>query len=141
MLGRVDGFRAVLCVFFFLMIRRPPRSTRTDTLFPYTTLFRSRSAPAAGRRWSHRCARGGCGGRRRIHTAPRSEEHTSELQSLMRISYAVFCLKKKKNNTTTKTINSTQQPKNHTTTHTVQNEIAKTRLATVKKKSQQDKRH
>src|SRR3546814_16545934 len=81
---------------FFLMIRRPPRSTRTDTLFPYTTLFRSlpgdrhqqvghpqgRAADAAGR------------------AAPgvRSEEHTSELQSLMRISYAVFCLTK---NTTT----------------------------------------
>src|SRR3546814_17951123 len=77
--------------FFFLMIRRPPRSTRTDTLFPYTTLFRSRRAhlgaddegawglvAAMMTRWS------------------RSEEHTSELQSLMRISYAVFCLKKKK---------------------------------------------
>src|SRR3546814_3534436 len=76
------------------MIRRPPRSTRTDTLFPYTTLFRSRrglgcflvcgrSAPVTARLCARRCAR-------------RSEEHTSELQSLMRISYAVFCLKKKK---------------------------------------------
>src|SRR3546814_3156763 len=130
--------------FFFLMIRRPPRSTRTDTLFPYTTLFRSR------RSWRRR--RSGCrhrGRRRRrnlIHRramargpkkhrktiwplaspdgaakggvpvagarywrgrhakwhgalaqlGERSEEHTSELQSLMRISYAVFCLKKKK---------------------------------------------
>src|SRR3546814_4507085 len=73
------------------MIRRPPRSTRTDTLFPYTTLFRS-GVP-------HACASTG--------TIPksssaanrnRSEEHTSELQSLMRISYAVFCLKKKKKN-------------------------------------------
>src|SRR3546814_1277938 len=90
------------------MIRRPPRSTRTDTLFPYTTLFRScwksgiqaiqgtgnprpsdmlhgktasgsSRAATASRLWGHR----------------RSEEHTSELQSLMRISYAVFCLKKK----------------------------------------------
>src|SRR3546814_2096433 len=76
------------------MIRRPPRSTRTDTLFPYTTLFRSRfrlrggldaQGPGAG-------AGGGAGQWR----DPRSEEHTSELQSLMRISYAVFCLKKKK---------------------------------------------
>src|SRR3546814_2872751 len=90
------------------MIRRPPRSTRTDTLFPYTTLFRSRRSDG----------RAGC--RREMHFAEetvlaerllcrsmvdptgfepvtsRSEEHTSELQSLMRISYAVFCLKKKK---------------------------------------------
>src|SRR3546814_7189835 len=71
---------------FFLMIRRPPRSTRTDTLFPYTTLFRSMRQP-----W--RCA---CRRRRRPRGGRlRSEEHTSELQSLMRISYAVFCLKKK----------------------------------------------
>src|SRR3546814_11798249 len=112
-----------LC-FFFLMIRRPPRSTRTDTLFPYTTLFRShpfsvwpeqeknrviermiaygkaavfgyRDIPGA-RPWSDM--------KELVATAsdvwepstkPRSEEHTSELQSLMRISYAVFCLKKK----------------------------------------------
>src|SRR3546814_9000657 len=78
------------------MIRRPPRSTRTDTLFPYTTLFRShcRSPRRCPRRWGrhgfHRCR---C---RAGSSAPRSEEHTSELQSLMRISYAVFCLKKKK---------------------------------------------
>src|SRR3546814_1818121 len=85
---------------FFLMIRRPPRSTRTDTLFPYTTLFRStcrrpqvhschsRPRPRPPRQVLHRwsaCSQAG-----------RSEEHTSELQSLMRISYAVFCLKKKK---------------------------------------------
>src|SRR3546814_1117494 len=98
------------------MIRRPPRSTRTDTLFPYTTLFRSRQPPrglsarppdrrAAG--GSHRHAALGPGrghllDLRRARAAPRpgrrdrSEEHTSELQSLMRISYAVFCLKKKK---------------------------------------------
>src|SRR3546814_1478764 len=75
---------------FFLMIRRPPRSTRTDTLFPYTTLFRShsRACPRNGRSTSGSC---------HWHRSPRrSEEHTSELQSLMRISYAVFCLKKKK---------------------------------------------
>src|SRR3546814_5300597 len=76
------------------MIRRPPRSTRTDTLFPYTTLFRS--TPPHGSAW---CAACGCGFRRPRchpwHCASRSEEHTSELQSLMRISYAVFCLKKK----------------------------------------------
>src|SRR3546814_3561338 len=78
------------------MIRRPPRSTRTDTLFPYTTLFRSarlalRIFRGAGRNT----------GNLRLSVLPlpsrrlRSEEHTSELQSLMRISYAVFCLKKK----------------------------------------------
>src|SRR3546814_3249539 len=74
---------------FFLMIRRPPRSTRTDTLFPYTTLFRSVGEGEAKLRERVRpfmaAMRHG-----------RSEEHTSELQSLMRISYAVFCLKKKK---------------------------------------------
>src|SRR3546814_11340415 len=102
--------------FFFLMIRRPPRSKRTDTLFPYTTLFRSqrsRRDRAGGdgrpRRSDRRRARGRGLQRlwRRLHARPpadrrrgdaaRSEEHTSELQSLMRISYAVFCLKKKKN--------------------------------------------
>src|SRR6056297_3714157 len=76
--------------FFFLMIRRPPRSTRTDTLFPYTTLFRSRPDEDLGHgRAAPRHPR-----------RPRSEEHTSELQSLRRISYAVFCLKKKKTNIT-----------------------------------------
>src|SRR3546814_1592500 len=78
--------------FFFLMIRRPPRSTRTDTLFPYTTLFRS-SARRAARSASNSPA--SCWRRRRRRARCRSEEHTSELQSLMRISYAVFCLKKK----------------------------------------------
>src|SRR3546814_1886918 len=72
------------------MIRRPPRSTRTDTLFPYTTLFRSLCRPgrasSAACRFRTECAR---------TPDERSEEHTSELQSLMRISYAVFCLKKK----------------------------------------------
>src|SRR3546814_5012069 len=79
---------------FFLMIRRPPRSTRTDTLFPYTTLFRSRvyypTEPDS-------CSAGVTYASHDVMVARhrRSEEHTSELQSLMRISYAVFCLKKK----------------------------------------------
>src|SRR3546814_1290032 len=103
----------LLFFFFFFMIRRPPRSTRTDTLFPYTTLFRSHDdvvqrhlaqremGLAIGKiapDEDHR--RAGC--RREQDQAGdvavdllRSEEHTSELQSLMRISYAVFCLKKK----------------------------------------------
>src|SRR3546814_1419312 len=106
-------------VFFFLMIRRPPRSTRTDTLFPYTTLFRSALAKegvslrddwvyhqelTAENAWS--CLRrifdgveqpdGLFAANDTTAIAARSEEHTSELQSLMRISYAVFCLKKKK---------------------------------------------
>src|SRR3546814_1570164 len=100
------------------MIRRPPRSTRTDTLFPYTTLFRS--GPGGSPRRSLRSPRTGFwagllleqvdGSTRDLQlglelgdlllrgcqSALRSEEHTSELQSLMRISYAVFCLKKKK---------------------------------------------
>src|SRR3546814_7677418 len=89
---------------FFLIIRRPPRSTRTDTLFPYTTLFRSRPAhafpPLPGWQRSRDCgacpsSRRPCANRAGIRPI-RSEEHTSELQSLMRISYAVFCLKKKK---------------------------------------------
>src|SRR3546814_6948381 len=118
------------------MIRRPPRSTRTDTLFPYTTLFRSagRAAPRLGARGGGRPHAGAAAGPRRqaarlcraaadhgghgpavpcdpglaaegVRPAParpggrgRSEEHTSELQSLMRISYAVFCLKTKNKN-------------------------------------------
>src|SRR3546814_2910566 len=99
------------------MIRRPPRSTRTDTLFPYTTLFRS-AFRAAIRTVRHESLRSGGVAlseskwpfnHRLLIAAPpwqaghmiadrvlfRSEEHTSELQSLMRISYAVFCLKKK----------------------------------------------
>src|SRR3546814_1823138 len=126
--------RACLCCcFFFLRIRRPPRSTRTDTLFPYTTLFRSVietdhqigsgricradvallrqfigneigilgkfKAAAELRIISHHGEALPLGGRQLLE---RSEEHTSELQSLMRISYAVFCLKTK-NNTTNKT--------------------------------------
>src|SRR3546814_3018800 len=96
---------------FFLMIRRPPRSTRTDTLFPYTTLFRSFTEPGhLQMRIDHgqRCAQlvrrgigecplaGKCSCQALEKPIHRSEEHTSELQSLMRISYAVFCLKKKK---------------------------------------------
>src|SRR3546814_5099240 len=73
------------------MIRRPPRSTRTDTLFPYTTLFRSPSSMRSRNRSS--CESGS--GNVPTRSTGRSEEHTSELQSLMRISYAVFCLKKK----------------------------------------------
>src|SRR3546814_3148933 len=105
------------------MIRRPPRSTRTDTLFPYTTLFRSQAgsqtdAARSGQRRAEGAAevfRGGrgtvsgadpdrwCGRalsrrpRQLLRIPARSEEHTSELQSLMRSSYAVFCLKKKNN--------------------------------------------
>src|SRR3546814_5643417 len=83
------------------MIRRPPRSTRTDTLFPYTTLFRSGGGrePAAFPQapgHSHQRAEAGFSRRHGSENPARSEEHTSELQSLMRISYAVFCLKKKK---------------------------------------------
>src|SRR5213075_3335336 len=74
--------------FFFLMIRRPPRSTQQGTLFPYTTLFRSHDLRVA--QLAHQL--GVAGG----EDAVRSEEHTSELQSRLVISYAVFCLKKKK---------------------------------------------
>src|SRR6188768_4486432 len=83
--------------FFFLMIRRPPRSTRRLTLFPYTTLFRSRR-PRPGRRAADP---GGVRAPLRPPRQPRSEEHTSELQSPIDISYAVFCLKKKKKVNTT----------------------------------------
>src|SRR3546814_3232327 len=103
------------------MIRRPPRSTRTDTLFPFTTLFRSacqfeRVEPrlygaalgTAGRAQPQYGTRTGKLGidraRRGAVRFRRSEEHTSELQSLMRISYAVFCLKKKKITTNNKTV-------------------------------------
>src|SRR3546814_4896021 len=114
-------------MFFFLMILRPPRSTHTDTLFPYTTLFRSTDfSPranerpkkqaellgAAGSRTPTKCWLGMLQSESRYHQQrlqqirsklikTRSEEHTSELQSLMRISYAVFCLKKKTKTTNT----------------------------------------
>src|SRR3546814_5317689 len=105
------------------MIRRPPRSTRTDTLFPYTTLFRSREILVGDdelgveQQLLAKAVAGGAGALRSVEAEQarldlgdgeagdrageffgedRSEEHTSELQSLMRISYAVFCLKKKK---------------------------------------------
>src|SRR3546814_8750422 len=81
------------------MIRRPPSSTRTYTLFPYTTLFRSARAesPPFGARRVIRPAAGGPSRFARHGTVfdSRSEEHTSELQSLMRLSYDVFCMKKK----------------------------------------------
>src|SRR3546814_5760294 len=83
------------------MIRRPPRSTRTDTLFPYTTLFRSAVGEHVRGRVAAREHLGAQGAQLAARVELRSEEHTSELQSLMRISYAVFCLnkkKKKKNN-------------------------------------------
>src|SRR5216117_4182053 len=81
----------LLCCVFFLMIRRPPRSTQGRTLFPYTTLFRSRPEhpPSV---WGEPSTSGG--------EKSRSEEHTSELQSPFLISYAVFCLKKKKKHPT-----------------------------------------
>src|SRR3546814_11945596 len=92
---------SLLLCFFFLMIRRPPRSTRTDTLFPYTTLFRSQFARAGHHAELARSLLA-TGRAYHCYASPaeleeRSEEHTSELQSLMRISYAVFCLKKKSN--------------------------------------------
>src|SRR3546814_10675748 len=90
------------CRFFFLMIRRPPRSTRTDTLFPYTTALPISAEPKliesgwslASLVSSASVLAGRLG--EATTTCGRSEEHTSELQSLMRISYAVFCLKKNK---------------------------------------------
>src|SRR3546814_1141697 len=90
------------------MIRRPPSSTRTDTLFPYTTLFRSDAGRAAEQIVADRLFGIAQPGARQLDRARqhldrdilRSEEHTSELQSLMRTSYAVFCLKKKNTHTT-----------------------------------------
>src|SRR3546814_11942898 len=103
-IGDVDD---IVHFIFFLMIRRPPRSTRTDTLFPYTTLFRSasdrirvRGALALRVRPASQCREDrlrslGVQASAAVVVEGRSEEHTSELQSLMRISYAVFCLKQK----------------------------------------------
>src|SRR3546814_10368928 len=91
-------------LFFFLMIRRPPRSTRTDTLFPYTTLFRSYSprtrVPFSIRITLPLADQISLGMTQLVSPGCRSEEHTSELQSLIRISYAVFFLKKKTNRQT-----------------------------------------
>src|SRR3546814_17649499 len=114
-------FALIYFFFFFLIIRRPPRSTRTDTLFPYTTLFRSMTtditrvridttlgaieleldaakAPKTVANFVQYANDGHYDGLVFHRVIKRSEEHTSELQSLMRISYAVFCLKKKNTN-------------------------------------------
>src|SRR3546814_6973766 len=85
----------MVMLFLFLMRRRPPRSTRTDTLFPYTTLFRSDGGDGGARRRDEAGREAAAGRAEQHHAVARSEEHTSELQSLMRISYAVFCLTKK----------------------------------------------
>src|SRR3546814_2422241 len=110
------------------MIRRPPRSTRTDTLFPYTTLFRSRSerrtlsrstisslSLPSERVQKSNDARNAApsSGKSGSFASTRSEEHTSELQSLMRISYAVFCLKKKKTQITSQPVRETYRIKPH----------------------------
>src|SRR3546814_9285971 len=102
----------MLLVFFFLRLRRPPRATRTETLFPYTTLFRSLASVSGAGSWMAPDGSTGFSTARKdnatggqmphwisssISTSCRSEEHTSELQSLMRTSYAVFCCKQKRN--------------------------------------------
>src|SRR5213596_3962075 len=81
----------LLIFFFFFMLPPPPRSTQDRTLFPYTTLFRSRLAREARVAWHRAAARTGVADAQPV----RSEEHTSELQSHGLISYAVFCVKKK----------------------------------------------
>src|SRR3546814_10535232 len=109
-------------VCFFLMIRRPPRSTRTDTLFPYTTLFRSQAARIASISaidWGLVAFASDTTVSTSLRSplaiaASRSEEHTSELQSLMRISYAVFWLKKKKKQHRNIHIRTTITNKQHT---------------------------
>src|SRR3546814_1261097 len=127
----------MVIVLFFSLRRRPPRSTRTDTLFPYTTLFRSGSTPVEQQEDGKKGAYCQCDCQRRHHLArhadghdraqqakrcqcpqyrkERSEEHTSELQSLMRISYAVFCLKKKQPTPTHIKLHNTTENK-----HTIQ---------------------
>src|SRR3546814_10554774 len=115
------------------MIRRPPRSTRTDTLFPYTTLFRSWFFLPPHTRPRHRPSTGPIPAARLMKAitarstasipatsanSARSEEHTSELQSLMRISYAVFCLKKKIQTTQIQHQNKQKQSNTHTYTTT-----------------------
>src|SRR3546814_4145266 len=126
--GCCEGKCGVLS-FVVLRIRRPPRSTRTDTLLPYTTLFRSAAwrsgtrpqgvlpvphlpLPGKGLRQSQRAEPV-------WRLRPRSEEHTSELQSLMRISYAVFCLKKQTNDHSTKHYHRLQSVPNVTNTHVI----------------------
>src|SRR3546814_9898233 len=131
----------MMSCFFFLMILRPPRTTRTDTRFPYTTLFRSLGIPLVGGHYAaaavdiarpslaHRPLPGGMAQLQSydavvIDTVAslgasafmRSEEHTSELQSLMRISYAVFCLKKKTTIHTTLTISNNTHNEHRQTT-------------------------
>src|SRR3546814_3098346 len=133
-------YRQVCCV-FFLMIRRPPRSTRTDTLFPYTTLFRSYTYTLTNAYTTSPSANNGAevepGKDSFTYTAhdangntvtgtitidiKRSEEHTSELQSLMRISYAVFCLKKKTINTTTELAHTCHQNQHESTNNIERN--------------------
>src|SRR3546814_2032188 len=123
------------------MIRRPPRSTRTDTLFPYTTLFRSSNISGLpipfgtqlhvsellftdllewAKIWACALRTTRTTGRKHRLESWRSEEHTSELQSLMRISYAVFCLKKKHKTSSSNHTNPTQSkntPYNQTSYH------------------------
>src|SRR3546814_1268227 len=143
-MGCVDMYVVMIFVYLYvvvlLMIRRPPIYTRTDTLFPYTTLFRSEhhfksdqekhdsagdaEGVKAHAKRAQKCLAEQCEGEQqrrcdsdgpqRHGPAMRSEEHTSELQSLMRISYAVFCLKKTKTiYHTNKTTRSHQLQKNH----------------------------
>src|SRR3546814_5388166 len=122
------------CWVFFLIARRPPISTRTDTLLPYTTLFRSpeglhRRCPRDGRTEMVKRAAAGTTGRMNVQAKmilgagalallTRSEEHTSELQSLMRISYAVFCLHNKTIPLTKKVNNNTYNSDTNTHLHT-----------------------
>src|SRR3546814_20279814 len=104
----LSSYFDTFCLFFFLMLRRPPRSTRTDTLFPYTTLFRSEQLIYVTVNREHNLIIVRTSDLEVLRdiedlikemdkpTQQRSEEHTSELQSLMRISYAVFCLKEQR---------------------------------------------
>src|SRR3546814_7822379 len=118
-----ERYMFVVCVFFFLIILRPPRSTRTDTLFPYTTLFRSPGAeakelfrPLANVSLQSQLTDSlSVAGQYFFEWQSfRSEEHTSELHSLMRISYAVFCLKKKKKQNQNSYNTNTKQQYNNT---------------------------
>src|SRR3546814_6889744 len=111
-----------VCVFFFLMIRRPPRSTRTDNSFPTRRSSDLHKKAGCRLRRKHRpfwqmCSAKGLAARkhacRHRRGGLRSEEHTSELQSLMRISYAVFCLKKKKKKNITSIDTKTNRNKAH----------------------------